>query len=114
MQNHSLECTAGLCCLMKQIERTNIDHLSRQSMSNNPPPSIDISKLEDREIVLTEIETSEYIRMSRSFLRHDRANGYRQGHIRGPEFIKIGRSVRYRKKDLDEWIVQNRTSRCMP
>lgn len=83
-------------------------------MTNNLPPSINLSELEKREIILTEIETSEYIRMSRSFLRHDRANGYRVGHMRGPEFIKIGRCVRYRKKDLDEWLVFNRTSRRLP
>ncbi len=74
-------------------------------MNNNIATTNNPSKTEQDEILLTEIETSEYIRMSRSFLRHDRADGYRDGRTRGPEFIKIGRSIRYRKKDLDDWLI---------
>jgi len=66
------------------------------------------------EAILTEAEAAQYIRMSRSFLSQDRMNGYRDGRTRGPEFIKIGRSVRYRKKALDEWLLQNRIIRSLP
>lgn len=72
-------------------------------------------RIEENEKILTEIEAAEYIRMSRSFLSKDRMNGYRHGHIQGPEFIKLGcRAIRYLKKDLDAWIVKNRVVRALP
>jgi predicted DNA-binding transcriptional regulator AlpA len=64
--------------------------------------------------LLTEIEAAKYIRMSRSFLSKDRMNGYRIGHIQGPEYIKLGRTIRYRKEDLDNWIMKNRIVRKLP
>lgn len=54
--------------------------------------------------VLTEIETSEYIGMSRSFLRQSRMEGNRATRTHAPPFIKIGRSVRYLREDLDNWL----------
>lgn len=54
--------------------------------------------------VLSEIETSEYIGMSRSFLRQARMEGNRDNRTPAPPFIKIGRSVRYLKEDLDKWL----------
>lgn len=62
--------------------------------------------------VLTEKEAAEYITMSQSFLRQDRMNGYREGRTRGPEFMKLGRAIRYRKEDLDSWLIQNRVKRA--
>ena len=56
---------------------------------------------------LKEKEASEYIGMSRSFLRQDRMNGYRDGRTRGPDFMKFGRAIRYRKEDLDNWLNQH-------
>jgi len=53
---------------------------------------------------LTEIETSQYISMSRSFLRQARMDGNRDNRTPAPPFIKIGRSVRYLKEDLDQWL----------
>jgi predicted DNA-binding transcriptional regulator AlpA len=53
---------------------------------------------------LTEIETSVYIGMSRSFLRQSRMDGQRQNRTPAPPFIKIGRSVRYLLEDLDNWL----------
>lgn len=64
--------------------------------------------------VLTEKEAANYIRMSQSFLRQDRMNGYRECRTRGPEFLKIGRAIRYRKTDLDTWILHNRVVRFLP
>ncbi|MDR3477524.1 MAG: DNA-binding protein [Gammaproteobacteria bacterium] len=49
--------------------------------------------------------------MSRSFLGQDRMNGYRDGGTPGPVFIKIGRSVRYLKADLDAWLKEHRVLR---
>ena len=52
----------------------------------------------------TEKEAAEYIGMSQSFLRQDRMNGYRDGRTRGPDFVKVGRSIRYRHEDLEAWL----------
>lgn len=40
--------------------------------------------------VLSEIETAEYISMSRSFLRQSRTEGRRENRTPAPPFIKIG------------------------
>ena len=53
---------------------------------------------------LTEIETSEYIGMSRSFLRQSRMEVNQDSQTPAPPHIKIGRSVRYLKEDLDQWL----------
>lgn len=52
----------------------------------------------------SEIETAEYIGMSRSFLRQSRMEGNRTNRTPAPPFIKIGRAVRYLKEDLDNWL----------
>lgn len=52
----------------------------------------------------SEIEASQYISMSRSFLRQARMEGNRDNRTPAPPFIKIGRSVRYLKDDLDAWL----------
>lgn len=55
--------------------------------------------------VLTEREASEYIGMSRSFLRQARMDGQRKNRIPGPKFFKVGaRAIRYRRERLDEWL----------
>lgn len=55
----------------------------------------------------TEIEAATYIGMSRSFLRHARVNGKREGSIPPPSFIKAGkRKIIYLKEDLDKWLDQ--------
>jgi len=53
---------------------------------------------------LSEIETAEYIGMSRSFLRQSRMEGNRENRTPAPPFIKIGRAVRYLREDLDNWL----------
>jgi predicted DNA-binding transcriptional regulator AlpA len=53
---------------------------------------------------LSEKETSEYIGMSRSFLRQSRMEGNRATRTPAPPFLKIGRSVRYLREDLDNWL----------
>jgi len=52
----------------------------------------------------TEQEASHYVAMSRSFLRQDRMNGHRKHRTQGPRYIKVGRSIRYLKEDLDGWL----------
>lgn len=54
--------------------------------------------------LLTEKEAAFYITMSRSFFRQDRMNGLRKNRMRGPKPIRLGRSVRYLREELDRWI----------
>jgi len=63
--------------------------------------------------LLTEKEVSDRIRMSVAFLRRDRVEGKRSGRTQGPPFLRIGRSVRFRASDVDQWIksrLENRDS----
>ena len=53
---------------------------------------------------LTEINAAAYIGMSRSFLAQSRMDGNRDNRTSAPPFIKIGRSVRYLREDLDQWL----------
>ena len=53
---------------------------------------------------LTEKEASQYICMSRSFLRQARMDGNCENRTPAPPFIKIGRAVRYLREDLDAWL----------
>lgn len=53
---------------------------------------------------LSEIEAARYIGMSRSFLAQSRMEGQRDNRTPAPPFIKIGRSVRYLRDDLDQWL----------
>ncbi|WP_196140628.1 AlpA family transcriptional regulator [Aliikangiella sp. G2MR2-5] len=54
----------------------------------------------------SEAEASQYIGMSRSYLRQSRMEGHRESRTPAPPFIKIGRSVRYLIEDLDNWLNQ--------
>jgi len=53
---------------------------------------------------LTEQQAAHYLSMSRSFLRQGRMNGDRENRTPTPPYYKIGRSVRYKKADLDDWL----------
>ena len=53
---------------------------------------------------LTELEAASYIGMSRSYLAQARMDGQRANRTPAPPFIKIGRSVRYLREDLDRWL----------
>ncbi len=52
----------------------------------------------------SEREAASYIGMSRSFLAQSRMDGPRESRTPAPPFIKIGRSVRYLREDLDAWL----------
>jgi predicted DNA-binding transcriptional regulator AlpA len=62
----------------------------------------------EKQRALSEIEASQYISMSRSFLRQSRMDGNRDNRTPAPPFIKIGRAVRYLRDDLDNWLDQFR------
>jgi predicted DNA-binding transcriptional regulator AlpA len=53
---------------------------------------------------LTERDAAVYLNYSRAYLRVSRRMG------RGPAFIRIGRSIRYRIQDLDQWLAAHRVS----
>ncbi len=64
--------------------------------------------------ILTEKEAAMYIGMSRSFLAQDRMNGFRENRTPGPAYTRLGGlTIRYLKRDLDEWINQYRVVRVM-
>lgn len=72
-------------------------------VSNEDPKLIVKTKIKR---ALTDQEASGYIGMSISWLRHGRITGDRFERIPHPQFIKIGRSVRYLIEDLDRWLEQ--------
>lgn len=53
------------------------------------------------EIDTTE-NTAKYLEVSQSYLRQARVKGT------GPAFTKLGRSVRYRRQDVDQWVLSNK------
>lgn len=65
---------------------------------------MELASLTASKRAFSEIEASEYIGMSRSFLRQSRMEGNRENRTPAPRFIKVGRSVRYLKEDLDNWL----------
>ena len=48
--------------------------------------------------VLDTSETATHIRVSKPTLERWRVSG------NGPPFVKLGKAVRYRRSDLDEWL----------
>jgi len=58
--------------------------------------------------LLIDHEAAQYIRMSVAFLRCGRNRGVVGNRTTPPPFIKIGRSVRYDRRDLDAWLVANK------
>lgn len=52
--------------------------------------------------LMTLAEVAEYTRTPESTLRYWRLNGY------GPPSFKIGRRVRYRRVDVDNWLEDQR------
>ena len=57
---------------------------------------------------MTEIETADYLGVSRSTLRQGRMNGPRENRIMTPPFVKAGRKVIYLRDHLDTWLEDNR------
>lgn len=70
-----------------------------------------MSKFDAR--ALNEKEASLYIGMSLGYLRQDRVNGPRGKRTPGPAFVKIGRTIRYLKEDLDTWLDTHRISQTV-
>ena len=62
---------------------------------------------------LSEREAAQYIGMSRSFLAQSRMDGLQENRTPAPPFVKIGRSVRYLREDLDGWLNSFRKLDCI-
>ena len=60
---------------------------------------------------LTDVEAAEYIGMSVYYLRAARSQGDIGGRTPGPDYVKLGRQVRYLREDLDNWLEQHRVER---
>ena len=54
--------------------------------------------------ILTEAQTAEYLGLSRATLRRARMQGNREKHCPTPPFVRMGRAIRYRKVDLDQFL----------
>jgi len=53
---------------------------------------------------LKDSDAAQYIGMSESWLRQSRMRGSQEA----PPYIKIGRSIRYLRDDLDAWLQEHR------
>ena len=73
--------------------------------------------LETQQAALTEKEAATYIGFSRSYLRQSRSHGKRKGRTDAPPYIRVGgRTIRYLRTDLDEWLQERRVDQveCQP
>jgi len=53
-----------------------------------------------------------YIGMSAAFLRADRCRGVVGNRTPGPAYLRLGRTIRYRREDLDAWLAAHRVDRA--
>lgn len=58
--------------------------------------------------VMTEKQASKYIGMSSSYLQHARCYGVTGDKTPGPTYLRFGRSIRYLRADLDDWLLGKR------
>jgi len=78
-------------CSTPNLTRDTLAHLSDvAAVDVTPTPTV------------KEPAAARYIGLSRAYLRQGRALG------RGPAFIRIGRSIRYRIQDLDAFLEHHR------
>ncbi len=56
-------------------------------------------------------EAAKYLAVSESFLRKDCSEGPRKNRTPGPDPVKIGDMIRYKREDLDAWIDQHKRPR---
>lgn len=61
--------------------------------------------------LVTEEQAAERIGLSVSFLRSDRCRGHVGNRTAGPPWYQLGRAIRYRVADLDDWLAQRRIDR---
>ena len=56
---------------------------------------------------LTTAEAAAYIAMSESWLRQRRMTGALEGQGAAPPFVRLGRSIRYLRSDLNKWLARH-------
>lgn len=67
----------------------------------------------EKPVLLNEYAAAEYIGMSVAYLRADRQHGAIGGRTPGPTFLRMGgRTIRYRRDDLDAWLKACRVDRA--
>jgi predicted DNA-binding transcriptional regulator AlpA len=62
--------------------------------------------------LLDEREAAAYIGFSAAYLRADRYRGHVGAHTPGPAYLRLGRTIRYRREDLDAWLAKHRVARA--
>lgn len=60
--------------------------------------------IDDRQNTFTSSEAAFYIGLTESYLRQQRS----QGNPDQPPYLRIGRTIRYRRSDLDDWLEAHR------
>ena len=58
--------------------------------------------------LLDEGPSAEYIGMSIAFLRSGRCKGIVGNRTPPPPYLKLGRSIKYDRRDLDQWLAERR------
>lgn len=58
--------------------------------------------------MMNEAQASVYLGLSRSTLRQSRMNGIRKHRFPPPPYVRLGRTIRYIRSDLDDWIQKHR------
>ena len=55
-------------------------------------------------VLLTSVNAAKYLGVSPGLLRLARVTGEIFKGIKAPPFLKMGRAIRYKKDDLDNWL----------
>lgn len=77
--------------------------MKRTNKKNREKQTVDSST-----VVMTEREAATYLSLSRATLRRSRMECKGGGSFPTPPFLKLGRTVRYLKGDLDAWLASHR------
>lgn len=62
--------------------------------------------------LLDERAAAAYLGMSAAYLRADRYRGHVGGRTPGPAYLRLGRTIRYQREDLDAWLAAHRVDRA--
>jgi hypothetical protein len=62
--------------------------------------------------LFNEFDAASYIYMSVAYLRAGRSRGHVGGSTPGPAYLRLGRTIRYRRDDLDSWLAARRVDRA--
>lgn len=81
------------------------DCLVRVASQREPVPREIVKPAPQGPPVMNERDAAMYTRMSAFYLRSARCQGT------GPAFLRLGRSIRYRVSDLDEWLAEGEVGR---